>query len=345
MKLSCLLLISLLTSACNSDAKKIAPRGNGGSSNATPPGGVIPGTTLPGGSTTDPQIPPTLSENWANQIQTIDQQLGQINARKQASEANLAAAVQNLNSLRNVTTDQDKEVRELLRTVAVKYHCELKDLEIESHENDLRKAEIEAWQRGDLPSLSMIQNQIQELTTTKITCDKLHIFMASERAYIIDTSFVYTGTIEALNAKKTIIDQRLKELNEDLSVGNETAIAGEIQVIKNNINSLKTVGDLGILLGQLKTLRDSGVVSGSDLTALKNLISSLEGSSSPQTLVQANIANLQKLLELKEAQLAKVRGSSTALNIINSSLNAEKELTSLMIDLYRQIFQIPGTLN
>ena len=340
MRFKLLLLSTFIAAGCNSDAKKIAPKSNGGSSNATPPGGVVPSTGPIDNPSSNHQIPDVLSENWTNQVSTINQQITEINARKIASEANLAAATENLNSLGNVTSDQDKEVRELLRTVVVKYHCELKNLKIENHENDLRKAEIEAWLRGDLPSLSIIQNQILELTTSKITCDKLHTFMASERSYIIDTSFIYTGTIEALNAKKVIIDQRIKELAEDLSFGNATVITGEIEAIKNNINSLSSVGDLAALLTQLKTLRDSGVVSGSDLNALKSLISSLEGSSSPPTLVQANIANLKKLQAQKEAQLAKVRGSSEAMNIINSSLNAEKELTTLMIDMYQIIFKL-----
>lgn len=334
------LLAALATAACNSDQKKIGPKAIGGSSDGNPNGPIVMNPPQEGqvGGEPDFRIPEDLSTNWNDQISTITAAQTEVNARLSASQANLTAAVDNLKYWNGASSDQDKEVRELMRSVVIKHHCTLKSIELESHENDLRKAELEAYSRGDVPALASLQDQILQLLTIKATCERLSNFMASERPFAIDTSFVYTGTIEALDAKKALINQRISDLAADLGSGDVVVLEGEVTLIKNNIAALSAITDTAATIQSLQALKASGSVVGSNLTALNNLITSLTNASAAQSLVNANINNLKALLVIKEALLAKARGSSGTLDLIQSSLEAEKTLIELMRQMYRGFF-------
>ena len=334
------LIAALATAACNSDQKKIGPKAIGGSSDGNPGGPIImnPPSEPVGGGQPDFQIPDGLSTNWNDQITTITAAQTEVNARLAASQANLTAATENLKYWASASSDQDKEVRELMRTVVIKHHCTLKSIELEGHENDLRIAELEAYSRGDVPALTSLQDQIKQLLTIKTTCERLSNFMASERPFAIDTSFVYTGTIEALNAKKVLIDQRISDLAADLGTADVVILEGEVTLLKNNIVALSAITDTAATIQSLQALKNSGSVVGSNLTALNNLITSLTNASAAQSLVTANINNLKALLVVKEALLAKARGSSGTLDLIKSSLEAEKSLIEMMREMYRGFF-------
>lgn len=334
------LVATLSAVGCNSDQKKIAPNSRGGSSDSNPSGPqiMVPPPAPQVGVQPELNIPNELSTNWNEQITSIVTAQTDINARLVAANANLKAATENLKFWSSASSDEDKEVRELMRTVVIKHHCTLKSLELENHENDLRKAELEAYSRGDVPALGSIQDQITQLLTIKTTCERLNNFMASERPFAIDTSFVYTGTIEALDAKKALIEQREADLAADLGVNGVVILEGEITLIKNNLTSLSAITDAAATIASLNALKASGTITGANLTALNNLITSLTNSSAAQTLINANITNLKAILVTKQALLDKTRGSSGALDLIKSSLDAEKQLIDLMKQMYRSFF-------
>ncbi|MEI8027302.1 MAG: hypothetical protein WCI18_13220 [Pseudomonadota bacterium] len=334
------LVATLAAAGCNSDQKKIGPKAMGGSSDGNPSGPIIlkPAPEPQGGGQPDFQIPDDLSTNWNEQISSINTAQTDINARLVAAQANIKAALDNLKFWDSASSDQDKEVRELMRTVVMKHHCTLKSLELENHENDLRKAELEAYSRGDVPALGAIQDQITQLLTVKATCERLSNFMASERPFAIDTSFVYTGTIEALDAKKALIEQRKTDLAADLGTNDIVVLEGEITLLKSNLAALSAITDTAATITSLQALKASGSVKGADLTALNNLITSLTNASAAQTLINTNITNLKALLATKQALLDKTRGSSGALDLITTSLNAEKDLIDLMKQMYRGLF-------
>lgn len=323
MKTALIILAASLASACNSDAKRVAPKQFGDPSPGNPPGTIIPDQpTAPIGGN---YIPETLNRNWADEITGIDTTITEINARKIASEANLQAALDNLSGWVQVTSNSDKEVRELLRAAVVKHHCEVKSLDLESHENELRKAELQAWMNSDIPSLSIIQGQIAELSNMKTTCERLHIFMISERPYFASLNQVYTPTLTALDAKSDLLRQRKADLAADLSLVNVTVLQAEIDRLNNHLSSLKSISisASSSTLSALQELKNSGALTGADLTNLEQLITSLQSSSATQTLISANITSLEAILATKKALLSRSQGSSEAATLIGSAIEAE----------------------
>jgi len=338
MKMAWMILAAVLATACNSDAKRVAPKQMGDSSPGNPPGGIIPEITPP--VMQDPFIPEALNQNWSNEITTLDTTLTEINARKIASEANLKASLDNLVSWERVTSDPDKEVRELLRAVVVKHHCEVKSLELEGHENELRKAELQAWMNGDIPALSVIEGQIAQLLNFKSTCERLHIFMISERPYLSNPAQVYTPTIAALNAKLDILVKREADLATDLALINIDVLKAEIEKLNSNLAALKSISisASSTTLAALTELKNSGSVTGADLTKLEQLITSLQSSSATQTLITSNINSIEAILATKNALLSRSQGSSDAALLIRSAIDAEKLQIQQLKELYLSFF-------